>query len=657
MKSHSIVRTIQINWVEDVQDEVHELVNEIISNDVTYEKVTDNILFTNLDLHTEPDHRMILDTIHHQTTKVISGNTVILPDLEDHKEIVRQLRRQFSISLEIVRDMMEKDKMNILSQFSNYPIQIRRVHYDSGANCSLTDRRELLLYYEDIIGGHPIGGASKGDGSIRATGKGYFPLFTKENYFIPVPMFYYQDSDGTIVSMTATCWLNSDWFHRWTQEVDIFNGASTIRFHGNRVATFECKLQNDLVYYDNTSYSSSIIRQLTIPQKFEIWHQRLGHPGKRVMNNIHLAVNGIPRLHGNAFYKCVSCMLGKMTKTITNIHSNTKIEVHIDDMSDPVINDMLDATKYKRGQMLYCDFGFVRGSDYEDKTKSTLSTSIDGFNCYFLIIDQHTRYITVFLRKDKSPAVEEFRKYVDCYGCHDKSIPKYIRMDQGGELYRSNLFKETVAELNYIIQPTGADSSSQNGMAENPNRVFANMIRCLLHSAGMSSKFWNYALLHAVYLKNRMPHKTLGNTTTPYEMISKKKPDLSHLRVFGCRVYVRKPGKRKYKLDLNYYRGVFLGYTATADNIYYYDIDSDNIKIAKHVTYDEAGMTLSKMDLSPGVHALQMVGYTTSKLPQATSTGDIRLNGCNIITARWNKFTCIITYYISKIRISRRTEK
>ena len=86
MKSHSIVRTIQINWVEDVQDEVHELVNEIISNDVTYEKVTDNILFTNLDLHTEPDHRMILDTIHHQPTNGISGNTMILPDLEEHKE-------------------------------------------------------------------------------------------------------------------------------------------------------------------------------------------------------------------------------------------------------------------------------------------------------------------------------------------------------------------------------------------------------------------------------------------------------------------------------------------------------------------------------------------------------------------------------------------
>ena len=62
--------------------------------------------------------------------------------------------------------------------------------------------------------------------------------------------------------------------------------------------------------------------------------------------------------------------------------------------------------------------------------------------------------------------------------------------------------------------------------------------------------------------------------------------------MFGCPITVRLPGKRPAKLDTHATKGIFLGFTATENNVYYLDSRSKKIKIATHVTFDEAGFTL-----------------------------------------------------------------
>ena len=46
---------------------------------------------------------------------------------------------------------------------------------------------------------------------------------------------------------------------------------------------------------------------------------------------------------------------------------------------------------------------------------------------------------------------------------------RQICTDQGGELAISQDFQEMIAKHNYIIEPTGAYTPEQNGMAEPPN--------------------------------------------------------------------------------------------------------------------------------------------------------------------------------------------
>jgi hypothetical protein len=61
-----------------------------------------------------------------------------------------------------------------------------------------------------------------------------------------------------------------------------------------------------------------------------------------------------------------------------------------------------------------------------------------------------------------------------------------------------------------------------------------------------------------VYILNRSPTKAL-NGRTPYEAWHGRKPMVSHLRVFGCLMFVKEVGHIG-KLDNRSTLGVFIGY-------------------------------------------------------------------------------------------------
>ncbi len=66
------------------------------------------------------------------------------------------------------------------------------------------------------------------------------------------------------------------------------------------------------------------------------------------------------------------------------------------------------------------------------------------------------------------------------------------------------------------------------------------------------------------------------------------KPDLEFLKTFGSRVCVKRSGVWRAKLDCHDFTGIFLGYTATSQNIVYLDLDSDFVKHSHHATFDDA---------------------------------------------------------------------
>ena len=302
----------------------------------------------------------------------------------------------------------------------------------------------------------------------------------------------------------------------------------------------------------------------------EVWMARLGHCEPRQLHLLQRRAKGLPQkllMHPFRFID---------HKIQANIHKQ------------PAQKSTPPASA--PGQQFYMDYAFFRAStsNYSkpDTKTDRVIQSIDGFNGHLLIVDSYTKKAWVFLCTSKEPPLAEIRAFLKFYG----GGSGIIRCDQGGELAHSTAFRTFVlAEFNYVVEPTGADSPSQNGAVERYNRTMGAMVRCLLYGAGLPAEFWSYALVHAVYIYNRLVHSRTKRT--PFEAWHGFQPDISHLHVFGSRVCVKQSGSRRAKLDKHHFTGIFLGYTATDQNIIYLDLQSNRVKFCHHAYFDEAWYT------------------------------------------------------------------
>ena len=89
-----------------------------------------------------------------------------------------------------------------------------------------------------------------------------------------------------------------------------------------------------------------------------------------------------------------------------------------------------------------------------------------------------------------------------------------------------------------------------------------------------------------VYVQNISPHRVLGNKT-PEEMFSGEKPEVSHLRIFGCPVYVHVPREKRSKLEPSGKKGIFVGYNESSKAYRVYILGFRQIKTSRDVTFDE----------------------------------------------------------------------
>ena len=91
------------------------------------------------------------------------------------------------------------------------------------------------------------------------------------------------------------------------------------------------------------------------------------------------------------------------------------------------------------------------------------------------------------------------------------------------------------------------------------NNTLMERARSMLSGVGLGQEFWAEAEDTACYLVNRSPSSAMEDKT-PKDVWTNKKPSLSHLRVFGCDVYVHVPKQKRTKLDIKYEKCIFIGY-------------------------------------------------------------------------------------------------
>jgi hypothetical protein len=97
---------------------------------------------------------------------------------------------------------------------------------------------------------------------------------------------------------------------------------------------------------------------------------------------------------------------------------------------------------------------------------------------------------------------------------------------------------------------------------------------------------WAEAVTTAAYILNRIPSKSIGNST-PDEKYYNRKPLVSHLRVFGCRCYVHIPKETRQKLDDKSRKCVFIGYSSEKKGYKCWDPTSRKVVLSRDVIFSE----------------------------------------------------------------------
>ena len=80
----------------------------------------------------------------------------------------------------------------------------------------------------------------------------------------------------------------------------------------------------------------------------------------------------------------------------------------------------------------------------------------------------------------------------------------------------------------------------------------------VIHDQDLPMYLWVEAARTTVYVQNKISHSAIGFKTSK-EMFTGKKPEVCHLKIFGCPVFVHIPKEKRTKLDSSKKKGIFLG--------------------------------------------------------------------------------------------------
>ena len=604
------------------------------SHDSTMEIDQAGEIFDNtVNWNNEPDDDPVLSSLQNAQAVMNQAwspnlNTIIEENEYDMKIVhdLPALKQTSHVSTKRHRGRVSREQKlqhqyehKIASAISNngiYRTILNTAQNDSGANRSVTNQKNLLVHYKDIQP-YAIKGVNEEVPAIHCTGVGYLPWKADTGEVILIRCLYCKQSSGTIISPSDVNYQYKDRYDGWTLETNFDSKHGQLVFNardGINHLAFTAYSDNNLWHhyldevphqdYKNLgSQTKAVLNSLNANAKYHLWHHRLGHPCDKILQQAHKNCIGVPKLKPPPFFNCNTCLSSKFRKKHIGPTKTTS----------PAPKEP-NLPSIQVGQHLHVDFGFVRGSDYSKKDEDgKLITSRDGFRSYCLVIDRKSRFITIILTKTKQPPIKELRHILKQFRSKVTATHCTITTDLGGELAGSKDFTKLLLEkdIGYIPKTTAAFSSAQNGMAEKPNQDLARMMRSLLYGAALGSEYWGYALRHAVYLKNRLPHSSL-QYKTPFEIINNKKPDLTNIRVFGSRVHFMHKNRQK-KLDRMDNVGKFMTYKGNNNLAYVIDDTTGRERVTTHLNYDEAYISAPSSEQPPMGTALQQSGYIPEK--------------------------------------------
>ena len=261
-----------------------------------------------------------------------------------------------------------------------------------------------------------------------------------------------------------------------------------------------------------------------------LWHRRFGHIGMEATRAA-LTKNYVTGIHFEGPFlrdHCIACIVGKSPQQSYSHNGHRAAAV---------------------GELLHMDLC----GPYPVQAPH-------GERYFYNILDDKSNFGFTFGLRQKSDA---FSNYLVTEAFLERSNGvRVLAIRCGGELELSaGKMREHLASKGIIIQRTVPYAHEQNGKSERYIRTLEEGGQALLAGSGLPMSFWLDAVLTRQYLCNRLPTSTLPSDVTPFESITNgRKPDLSHLRVWGCDCFVAVPSELRPKAGFKRFRAIFVGY-------------------------------------------------------------------------------------------------
>lgn len=259
------------------------------------------------------------------------------------------------------------------------------------------------------------------------------------------------------------------------------------------------------------------------------WHRRLGHVSENQIRKMvkHHAVDGIELIGPEPTGQCEACIFGKHAATPsperTERAKNPFDVIHSD------IKYMIDES--------------FSGAKYSLK----FSDECSGYTWQYCVNSKDGETVLDAFKNLDTHIETRFGKCVK--GFHSDNGCEYVNSEMNDYLKIRGIQHFTIAPHRHEV----------NGIIERGHRTGSDSVRSVLADAKLPKAYWAEAYSYSTYVRNRTGRSFLNPDKTPYEMIYGSKPDISHIRVFGCTAYVKIPAAQRKKLDPKSVKGVFVG--------------------------------------------------------------------------------------------------
>lgn len=278
------------------------------------------------------------------------------------------------------------------------------------------------------------------------------------------------------------------------------------------------------------AFSRNLAKGLStdIKAKPDIWHERLGHPGTTLFRRMIPLTTGHNLVTADAekTHDCVACIQGKCIKRPSKWTLPTELP-----------------------PPLFRLHGDICGP---------INPPSGTFRYYLVLVDASGSHFEVSLLPTRNMAFPRLLAILLRYRNHFPEHPiKYLRMDNAQE-FRSHAFEDYCTATGITLTYSVPYEHAQNGLAEAFVKKIQLVARPLLLHAHLPSNLWGHAVLHAAALLRLRP--TLLNTQTPYELLSGRPPDVSHIRVFGCQVWIPVPDPKRHTIGAHRQEGIYVGF-------------------------------------------------------------------------------------------------